>query len=43
MKQKHRYEKTGDHQRKGPAVLGKIGEEDQEIQTCSCKINVMGL
>lgn len=46
MKQKqtrrHR-EKTGDHQRKGPAVLGKTGEEGQEVQTCSYKINVMEL
>ena len=27
----------------GPAVLGKIGEEGQEVQTSSYKINVMGV
>ena len=46
MKQKqprrHRG-KTGAHQRKGPAVLGKVGEEGQEVQTCSYEINVMEL
>ena len=35
--------KTVAHQSKGPAVLGKVGEEGQEVQTCSYKINVMEL